>query len=99
MLARAKISQKILENPVGLAVENSQEMSKVTMCLMFLRKQDIKIENSVKTINDFTYTTQERIKAYLDYNSALSGGVYGSGPDDWNAEACGFDVKTMLENR
>ena len=99
MLARAKISQKILENPVGLAIENSKEMSKITMCLMFLRKQNIKIENSVKTINDFTYTTGERIKAYLDYNSALSGGVYGSGPADWTADKCDFEVEQMLEDR
>jgi len=99
MMGRAKVSQNILENPVGLAIENSNKMSKLTMCLMYLKKQNIRINNSVESINNITYTTKERVRAYLEYDQVLSGGVYGSGRSDWVATACEFDVEQMLKDR
>ena len=45
------------------------------------------------------YNTKKRVKSYLKFNQALSGGVYGSGPSDWNEGACDFDVEQMLKDR
>ena len=42
------------------------------------------------------YNTKARV--YLDFNKALSGGVYGSSPANQNAQACDSDVEQMLKN-
>ena len=98
MMARAKVAQEILENPIGLAIEHSNKMSRILSCQMFLKRQNIKIKNGAKKISNFTYTTKERVRTFLDHNLALSGGVYGSSPSDWNAQACDFDVEEMLKD-
>ena len=98
MMSRAKVSQEILANPVGLATEHSKKMSRILSCQMYLKRQNIKIQDASKSINNLTYTTKQRVRAYLDHNLALSGGVYGSSPADWNAQACDFDVEQMLKD-
>jgi len=98
MMSRAKVAQEILTSPVGLATEHKNNMTKISNCQMYLRRQNIKMQDAIKSINNFTYTTKERVRAYLDYNLALSGGVYGSSPADWNAQACDFDVEQMLKD-
>ena len=98
MMSRAKVSQEILANPVGLAIEHSKKMSRILSCQMYLKRQNIKIQDASKSINNLTYTTKQRVRAYLDHNLALSGGVYGSSPADWNAQACDFDVEQMLKD-
>jgi hypothetical protein len=98
MMSYSKVAQKILENPIGLAKEHSEEMDKISDCEMFLRRQNIKLENNIDFFENNTFNTKQRVRAYLDHNLALSGGVYGSGPADWNAEACNFNVEQMLQD-
>ena len=99
MLASAKIHQEMLNDPIGSAIEVERKMSRVGDCKMYLRRQNIRVSNFVKSIENITYNTKQRVKAYLDFNKALSGGVYGSSPLDYNAEACDFDVEQMLKDR
>jgi K319L-like, PKD domain len=98
MMSRAKVSQEILANPVGLATEHKNKMTKILDCELYLMDFNVEIENSVESINNFAYTTKQRVRAYLDYNLALSGGVYGSSPANQNAQACDFDVEHILKD-
>lgn len=98
MMSRAKVSQEILANPVGLAIEHKNKMTKILDCELYLMDFNVEISNSVETINNLAYTTKQRVRAYLDYNLALSGGVYGSRLTDENAQACDFDVEQMLKD-
>ena len=58
---------------------------------------NIELKNSVKESENLTYNTKERVKNFLEYNKALSGGSYGSGPADETAEACDFVVETDVK--
>ena len=96
MMIDLKIAQKILENPIGQALEYEREFSKNDDCRMHLRRQGINLDGHNDFLENNTYNTNIRVRAYLDYNLALSGGVYGSSPSDWNANSCEFDVDAML---
>lgn len=99
MLSYAKAHQEMLHDPVGLAIESEKNMSKVSDCEMYLMNFNIDLTDTIGDIEKYTYNTKVRVKAYLDFNQALSGGVYGSSPADWNAQACDFDVEQMLKDR
>ena len=99
MLSYVKVHQEMLNNPVNSAVYSQKKMQKVRNCKMYLKHQDIRIKNMIDFTENNMYNTKERVKAYLDFNQALSGGVYGSGPADWNALACDFDIEKMLKDR
>ena len=98
MMAYSKVANSVLDNPVGLAFEHQKEFTKISNCKMYLRRQAIKVDGHIDFLENNTYNTKQRVRAYLDYNLALSGGVYGSSPADWNAEACDFDVEQMLRD-
>ena len=103
MLIDAKIAQEILKNPIGNADEMQKKNNRQLHCLSYLEdKKVLTGSESIDTI-DFiennVYNTKARAKAYSEYNQALSGGVYGSSPADWNAEACDFNIEQMLKDR
>ena len=101
MMAANKVAQKILENPVSLAQEYQKEFTKVSNCSNYLEDVGVSIDaiSNVDFVQDNTYNTNQRVRAYIDYNIALSGGVYGTKISDWNAEACDFfDVEQMLKD-
>lgn len=99
MLSYAKIDQEIMASLESDVLVLERKGSRVSDCEMYLLKQGIDIKNSVSDSENFTYNTKSRAKKYMNYNKALSGGVYGSSPSDWNAEACNFDVEQMLSDR
>jgi len=99
MMANAKVAQEILESPLSEAQELQKKFSRVGNCEMYLLDYGIDIKRSAKVSEDFTYNTKSRARKYIEYNKALSGGVYGGKISDWNAEACDFDVEQMLKNR
>ena len=102
MMAYSRIAQEVLESSLDYADAQKLEgkFSNPRYCRLFLRREHgIKIESIVKHTEDKTYNTKERVKKYLKFNLALSGGSYGGGPADWNAEACDFDVEQMLKDR
>ena len=98
MMQIAKIGQEILENPVGAAQEHSDKMDKLGDCGMYIDDLNISFDilQSVKFYENNMYNTKARVRAYLDYNLALSGGAYGSSPSDWTSKSCDFDVDAML---
>ncbi len=100
MMSYTKVAQKLLENPVGQALEYQKEFEKASDCSLYLKRQNIYIDvkSKLKFVENNTYNTNRRVRAYLDYNLALSGGVYGSSPSDWNTDACEFDVEKMLKD-
>jgi len=97
MMDMAEVGQMILENPVGDAIVNQKKTSKIGNCSMYLRRQNQRPSNRFKFYKNNMYNTKQRVRAYLDYNLALSGGVYGSSPADWTADSCDYDVDTMLK--
>ena len=98
MMSYSKVGQEILANPVGGAIENQKKISKIGDCSMYLKRQKQRPSNRFDFYENNVYNTKQRVRAYLDYNLALSGGVYGSSPADWNAQACDFDVEQMLKD-
>ncbi len=99
MLSYAKTHQEMLNDPTGSAIESEKKMSRVIDCRMYLKHQGIRVNNIIDFTENNMYNTKKRVKSYLNFNQVLSGGVYGSGPADWNAQACDFDVEKMLKNR
>ena len=96
MMDMAEVGQMILENPVGDAIVNQKKTSRITDCALYLDDLHMEPSNRFKFYKNNMYNTKQRVRAYLDFNQALSGGVYGSGPADWTADACSFDVDAML---
>lgn len=97
MLSQARAHQEMLNDPVGSAIASQKKIQKVGDCSMYLMDKGIYIAERVEFTEKAMYNTKARVKAYLDYNIALSGGVYGSGPANWTEKACDFDVKTLME--
>ncbi len=96
MMDMAEVGQMILENPIGDAIVNQKKISRIGDCGMYLRRQKQRPSNSIDFYEKSMYNTKQRVRAYLDYNQALSGGVYGSSPADWKADSCDYDVDAML---
>ncbi len=99
MMTYAKIDQETLEKPLSEALILERKASRASDCEMYLLDFGIDIKDSVGDSEDFTYNTKIRAKKYIDFNKALSGGVYGGSPADETADACDFDVEQMLKDR
>ena len=99
MFSYARANQEMLQDPVGSAIESEAKMSRISDCEMYLINQKVNLGETLEYIEANMYNTKERVKAYLQFNQALSGGVYGSSADDWNAKACDFDVDKLLKER
>ena len=101
MFQYARIDQKILGSELTKekALELEAEGGKAINCEMYLSDFNISIEHSVRESEELTYNIKKRAKKYIEYNRLLGGGVYGSKVSDWNADACEFDVESMLEER
>ena len=101
MIDSARVFQTILKRDTSEAVETQKFITKIIDCEMYLRTidEEIKDDSFIENyhLEDYTYNTKERIKKYLDYNLALSGGVYGSGPSSWTIDACSDDVKKVVK--
>jgi len=59
----------------------------------------IKDKSEPKKFRSIAINTEERIRAYLKYNRALSGGVYTSIPAKERKKQCSFNVEQMLKDR
>jgi len=102
LIDEAKVFQKILISPLSQAQKLAKEDTKKIDCQLFIMDIDKNInsislfENNEK-LKNIIFNTKNRAKKYLDYNIALSGGVYGSSPKDWNRKACSKEVLKVLE--
>jgi len=97
MLSQARAHQEMLHDPVVSAIASQKKIQRVGDCSMYLMDKGIYLAERVEFTEKAMYNTKERVKAYLSYNQALSGGIYGSGPAAWTEKACDFDVKALLE--
>ena len=101
MFQYAKVDQKILGSDLTKekAVELEAEGGKAINCKMYLKHQGVYLKRGVRESEVLTYNIKKRAKKYIHFNQLLGGGVYGSKISDWNADACEFNVESMLEER
>jgi hypothetical protein len=101
VMEEAKLYPKYIKDPVAAA--KSKELEKEhwfsEVCEGYLRVfQDAKTEKSVEFMENAYFNTKERMRAYIEFNEASSGGVYNIPLlRDYNESACDFNVTKMLE--
>ena len=102
LMDNAKFYYQTMIQPYDKAKIIQKNASKNIACEIYLGKIDKDIDSDswievTETIKDFTFNNPQRVRKYLDYNLALSGGVYGSSPKDWSRDACSPEVIKELE--
>jgi hypothetical protein len=94
---------KVLEDPVAAA--KSEELEKehwnLYSCKGYLIEQleTYMPEDSVSFMENAYFNTKERMRAYIEFNEASSGGVYNIPfhDEDMQKENCDFNITKMLE--
>ncbi len=102
LLDGAGVFQEIMAQPTEKAKETQEGVSRIIHCRIYLTDLDEEIHSddwleNGEYIKDLTFNTKERVRKYLDYNIALSGGNYASKPSDWNRNECSKEVIQTLE--
>lgn len=97
----ATVFQEIMIKPSEQAKETQKGITKIINCRIYLRRKDSEIKSDefglITFLENKTVNSKERVRKYLDYNLALSGGSYGSSPSDWNRESCSPQIIRALE--
>jgi hypothetical protein len=100
MMQAAKRNQSMLADPdlIKNAYDWEKHSDKDIGCKNYLfDKYDIPfIKNRVNFLEENTYNTKERIRKYMKYNQALSGGVFGTPPSYEVESSCDFNVTEAL---
>ena len=103
LMDKAKFCQRTLVEPVSNAQEIVKYSTQTGNCQLYLMDfnstgldDDNWIENS-DYVRNLSFNNPKRVKKYLEYNQALSGGVYGGPISDWNRRACSKEVIEALE--
>ena len=101
MLDGARAFQKIMIEPIDNAKEIQKDISKIIHCKIYLRRIDSEIKSDdfefIEYLENMTFDNPNRVRRYLDYNLALSGGNYASYPSDWERISCSPTVVAVLE--
>ncbi|SFV56659.1 hypothetical protein MNB_SM-4-74 [hydrothermal vent metagenome] len=99
MMQAAKTDQAMLADPdlIKNAYDWEEPYRKSAGCENYLFDNNIPfIPESVHFLEDSTYNTKDRIKKYIKYNQALSGGVFWT-PASYEVESsCDFNVTEAL---
>jgi len=103
MMQDAKWYPQTLEDPVAAA--KSKELEKehwnLYSCNGYLEDNiGIKLsDNTVSFMENAYFNTKERMRAYIEFNEAMSGGVYHipMHDEDFRRENCDFNTTKMLE--
>ena len=102
----AKAFNIVIENPSNTeetmkALDAAQDCESYFLTYSKLFKEDFYLDNRIssKLFRSMILNTEERIKAYLTYDKALSGGVYSSTKIKDMKKNCSFDVERMLKNK
>jgi len=97
----AKTFQKIMEQSTGNATVLQKDISRLIACDIYLMDLNMNLipENFLFStiLENIVINTPDRVKKYLDYNIALSGGVYGNTDDAYKKESCSQETITVLE--
>jgi len=103
MMQSAKSYTQSLADPIASAKAEATKgaMWKEGSCSGYLEVVE-KIEmphiEGIKFLNNAYMNTKERIRAYIKFNEALSGGSYSIPlPRDYKKESCDFNIEEMLE--
>lgn len=83
----AKQFQKVLSEPIDNAIETQKNIARLIHCDVYLSKDESLIDDDfmmVDILENMTFNNPDRVRKYLDYNLALSGGNFASKPSDWN---------------
>jgi len=102
----AKAFDMVIENPAN-AEETMKVLDAAQDCETYfdtyakLLKEDFYLGTSIssKAFRSMILNTKERIREYLTYDRALSGGVYESTKIKDMKSQCSFDVEQMLKDR
>jgi hypothetical protein len=102
LLDGARVFQEIMAQPTEKAIETQKGVSRIIHCEIYLGHLDEEIHSddwleNGEYIKDLTFNTKERVRKYLDYNIALSGGNFASKPSDWNRGECSKETIQTLE--
>ena len=93
--------QKVLTEPSDKAIETQKNIARIIHCKVYLRRMDVEIKSYnfefIEYLENVTFDTPERVKKYLDYNLALSGGNFASKPNEWSQEECNPETIKALE--
>jgi len=98
----AKFYQRTMVEPTTDARVIEKDDRKTIDCRMYLTKIDkyfdyMTFRDDNNYLKDLIFNNQERIEKYHAYNKALSGGVYGSTPQNWRIESCSQEVINVVE--
>jgi len=97
----AKELQQILIQPVENAKKIEKGISRNNDCEIYLGRIDSVIRQSglesLRYIKGLILNNPERLRRYLDYNKALSGGNYSTTPSNWVKTSCSQEVQDVLE--
>jgi hypothetical protein len=101
LMQGARGHQLMIADPDGVenAVKWQELLSNNTLaCSTYLYRSfniDFDIE-SLRNLSKLLYNTEDRVKKYLRYNHALSGGVYGVEEEEKVEGACEFNVSEAI---
>jgi len=100
MLQAFRAEQKMLADPdmVDNAKVWTRDVNKFMYCAMYLqiyKNQDEMKRKDAELTSEWQFNNKERVKIYMDYNKALSGGIY-SIPNPL-LQDCEFNVEEVLE--
>ena len=97
----AKALQQTLIQPLENAKDIQKGLAKTLHCEIYLGRIDSEVKSDefmfAKYLENLTFNTSKRVKRYLDYNIALSGGNYASKPSDWAKHSCSQEIQNELE--
>ena len=101
LIDEAKQLQQTMTKSLNYAKDIEKDLSRVTDCEIYIRRIDNEVKSddfeSISYLENITFNNPQRVKKYLDYNLALSGGNYASNPANWNRNACSPEVIEALE--
>ena len=100
MMQAFRTRQKMLADPdmVKNARAWEKEIWKPIACSEYLYeyRNQPRIKNLIKILNDWQFNNKERVEIYINYNKALSGGIYSINLNPM-LQDCEFDVEKVLE--
>jgi len=102
LMDRAKFLQRTLLEPVEDAKIIQKDGTRFLNCQLYIEDFDENIKSMAwkkegEFVDNLTFNTVDRVKKYMDYNIALSGGMYGSPLSDVALKSCSEEVKEALE--
>ena len=97
--ALQRVTTDFTDKESALNIENN--LGNTSDCYIYLSRTDKELDSYdfqyVKILEDLTFNTKERIRKYLDYNIALSGGSYGGPLSNIKREICSPEVIEVLQ--